>query len=136
MSAICPLCGEEATGHTHVKNGGWALEPISNFGIADKDDGMVCVEWDSDHFDFYYHSPEDVGGGPEEPQSTKVGCRKSYEERTNDTGVPVEGTVVTCNRCGESEFSFGTSGKSTKRCLALLNEKCPKDQNNYYEVVE
>ena len=57
----------------------------------------------------------------------------SYVELEGDYGT-VEGVVVTCDRCGHSEESFGTGEPSLKRCAYLLRENCPGDEQNYYEV--
>lgn len=64
----------------------------------------------------------------------RVPCSYRYVERINDRGYPVEGVEVTCGRCDHTEFSFGTSGRSLNRCLALLNDECPNDESNFYEV--
>lgn len=42
------------------------------------------------------------------------------------------GVRATCSRCGHTTESFGEDSGSVKRCLAMLNEECPKDENNYY----
>lgn len=126
------MCDTEATGYHRLKNGQWTFEPVENFGIEDPDDGMVCVEWDSQYLHFYYHPPENPDPEPELPG--KVPCSKSRSQQMNEEGLLVDGVTVSCNRCGESKFSFGTTERSTKRCLALLSENCPKDQNNFYEV--
>ena len=59
----CPLCEHELTAWHSLKNGAWVFEPIESFGIEDPDKGMVCMEWDSGHVWFYYHSPAAVEGG-------------------------------------------------------------------------
>lgn len=58
----------------------------------------------------------------------------SIEEQvlTNDSGQPVPGVVATCSKCGEQTESFGTGEKSRKRCLVLLKENCPNEENNFY----
>lgn len=50
----------------------------------------------------------------------------------SEEGRDVDGIVARCSRCDHSTESFGTSEKSVKRCLALLREECPKDENNFY----
>ena len=64
----------------------------------------------------------------------KIPCTLSYETRDNERGIPVEGTLIACGRCGASEFAFGTHQNSIERCLSTLNENCPKGENNYYEI--
>lgn len=44
----------------------------------------------------------------------------------------VEGFVARCSRCQHETESFGTSERAVKRCLALLREECPNDENNFY----
>jgi len=48
----------------------------------------------------------------------------------------VETTIVECRRCGKEKTAYGTHGRSKKRALALLNENCPRGENNFYEVDE
>jgi hypothetical protein len=43
---------------------------------------------------------------------------------------------VTCSRCDHQTESFGTSGASIRRCLALLREECPEDEENFYVTDE
>jgi hypothetical protein len=50
----------------------------------------------------------------------------------NDWGREIEGVVATCIKCGHCTESFGGSGASVRRCLALLNEECPLNENNWY----
>ena len=51
----------------------------------------------------------------------------------SEEGHDIDGIVARCSRCGHETESFGTSDKSIKRCLVLLREECPKDENNFYE---
>lgn len=60
---VCPLCDHEVTGYNHLKNGTWVFEAVENFGITDPDEGMVCMEWGSEHVWMYYHSPETLEKG-------------------------------------------------------------------------
>lgn len=65
----------------------------------------------------------------------RVPCSKSFDKRFSDEyGREIEGVCVSCGRCEASQFSFGRHRKSTERCLTLLNENCPKDENNYYAI--
>jgi hypothetical protein len=45
---------------------------------------------------------------------------------------PVEGVEAACTRCGHVTESFGTSDASIRRCLALMREECPRNEQNYY----
>lgn len=62
----------------------------------------------------------------------KVECEVDYVDLENDNGRIVEGVEVTCSRCGHSTESYGTGESSIKRCLVMLNEECPRGENNFY----
>ncbi|WP_458211011.1 hypothetical protein [Haladaptatus sp. NG-SE-30] len=64
----------------------------------------------------------------------RISCTKSHVELESDSGHPTPGVAVTCSRCGNEQESYGTHRRSVKRCLVLLNETCPEDENNFYEV--
>jgi hypothetical protein len=64
--------------------------------------------------------------------ASRIECEIEYAELENDDGVPIESVVVTCGRCGHQTESFGTTGASVRRCLALLREECPEGQVNFY----
>ncbi len=49
-----------------------------------------------------------------------------------DHGGLVKGVKVTCGECDHETESFGSSQRSVKRCLALLREECPRNEENYY----
>lgn len=57
----------------------------------------------------------------------------SHGEEENDEGIIVANTTATCERCGHETFSWGDSGASVKRCLALLCEECPEGEDNFYK---
>jgi hypothetical protein len=48
-----------------------------------------------------------------------------------ETGRKVEGTVLTCWRCGKTVEVFGTSDASVKRGFVKLREAC-KEKTNFY----
>lgn len=75
--------------------------------------------------------PNDFFERDEEPP---VECEVEYDDIENEDGIIMPGVRVTCTRCNHTEESFGQSDKSIKRCLALLHENCPMDENNWYEV--
>jgi hypothetical protein len=62
----------------------------------------------------------------------RVKCKVVEDTDENDNGVEVECTIVTCLRCDHVTQSFGTSEASVKRCLALMREECPGDEENFY----
>lgn len=53
-------------------------------------------------------------------------------EIEDDDGLEVAGVCATCTRCGRATESFGTTGASVRRCLALLREECPYRESNFY----
>ena len=64
----------------------------------------------------------------------EVECTVEECDIENDSGRMVPGVVVTCGACDHSEESFGQSGRSISRCLALLRENCPEGEKNFYVV--
>jgi len=58
----------------------------------------------------------------------KVTCEIELD---GDHGT-VPGIRATCTRCGNETESFGTGENSIRRCLALMWEECPAEENNYY----
>lgn len=63
---------------------------------------------------------------------SRVKVEFEESEWENDSGVLVEGVIATCSRCDHQTESFGTSDKSRKRCLALMREECPQNEDNFY----
>lgn len=51
----------------------------------------------------------------------------------NQYGIPRPGVKAVCTKCGHEVQSFGRSEKSIKRCLAVMCEECPNDEDNWYE---
>lgn len=62
----------------------------------------------------------------------RVECEIEEVELENDEGYPVDGIRATCGKCGHETESFGTTGASVRRCLALMHEECPRGESNYY----
>ena len=54
----------------------------------------------------------------------------------NDDSVGVESVCARCTRCGHETESYGTSDLTIKRCLVLLREGCPMEENNFYVAEE
>jgi hypothetical protein len=63
----------------------------------------------------------------------RVECEVEEIELDGDYSK-VLGVQVTCSRCGHTTESFGTGPASVRRCLALLREECPRDEDNFYFV--
>lgn len=64
----------------------------------------------------------------------RVECEVTAAELENDNGLLIDGVCVTCSRCGHEAESFGTSGRSVRRCLVMLREECPEGESNFYVV--
>lgn len=62
---------------------------------------------------------------------TEVHCTVEMIYLTGDHGE-IRSVRVTCDRCGHEVTSYGRSDRSVRRCLALLREECPDDEENYY----
>lgn len=63
---------------------------------------------------------------------SRVKCSVEYISDFNGEGFEVECVVATCSRCGYETRSWGAGESSVKRCLALMNEECPNEENNFY----
>ena len=62
----------------------------------------------------------------------KIKCSIEETYLENDSGIEVESVIATCSKCGHTTESFGTSEASIKRCLAIMNDECPRGENNFY----
>ena len=60
-----------------------------------------------------------------------VRCEISFVDLDGDHGS-VEGVQAECLRCGHVTESFGTDSPSVLRCLALMREECPNNEQNFY----
>jgi hypothetical protein len=65
-----------------------------------------------------------------------VSCEVQEVTLYSQTGRPVTGVRVVCSRCEHETESFGTGEASVRRCLALLREECPEEEDNYYVAEE
>lgn len=62
----------------------------------------------------------------------KIKCFISTDFDENDNGHQVLCTFAVCDKCGHETRSFGDHEDSAKRCLALMREECPRNENNFY----
>lgn len=62
----------------------------------------------------------------------KIKCEIEYDSEENEYGTVVPCVRATCTKCGHETMSYGDSENSITRCLALMNEECPEDENNFY----
>lgn len=62
----------------------------------------------------------------------KVKCFISTDYTENDNGNEVICTFAVCDKCGHETMSYGDHEGSVKRCLALMREECPRNENNFY----
>lgn len=63
---------------------------------------------------------------------SKISCDIDYSSDYNDNGNYVDCVIATCSKCGHETNSWGHGDTSVKRCLVLMNEECPKHENNFY----
>ena len=63
----------------------------------------------------------------------KVNVRISEIVLENEDGYDIPSIMTACSRCGTTTESFGQSDRSVRRCLVLLREGCPRNENNFYE---
>jgi hypothetical protein len=66
----------------------------------------------------------------------RVYCEVEYIELEGHGGKMVESVKLICSRCEHETESLGTTDASIRRCLALMNEQCPEDEDNYYVTDE
>jgi len=50
----------------------------------------------------------------------------------NENGRQQPGVRAECVRCNHTVESFGTGDPSKRRCMALLKEECPQNEENFY----
>jgi len=62
----------------------------------------------------------------------EVPCTVEETTLQGDHGGDVPSVIVECSRCGHSTESFGTGEASIRRCLVLLRQECPNDEDNWY----
>jgi hypothetical protein len=65
----------------------------------------------------------------------RVECDVEETEIDGDRG-PVDGVCVTCSRCDHEVTAFGTTAKSVRRCMVMLREECPNNEENFYTADE
>jgi hypothetical protein len=53
----------------------------------------------------------------------KIECEIEEVLLENDHGLEIESIRATCSKCGHIVESFGTSGRSVKRCPVLMKEE-------------
>ena len=66
----------------------------------------------------------------------RVACDVVTTYLEGDYVDEVESVCASCSRCGAETESFGTTGASIRRCLALLREECPNGEHNFYFDVD
>lgn len=63
-----------------------------------------------------------------------VQCEIEYcDDLVDGEGRYRNGVRAICTKCGNITESFGQSEKSIRRCLAIMCEECPNDEENWYE---
>lgn len=59
---------------------------------------------------------------------------ENIEEFEDDNYGPGDGVCARCIRCGNATEAYGISESSVRACLAILRERCPRGENNFYVV--
>lgn len=65
---------------------------------------------------------------------TQVNCSIERVDLPNDNGAMKPSTRLTCSRCSYVVECLGQRGRSTRRCLTMLREGCPKREANTYKT--
>jgi hypothetical protein len=55
-------------------------------------------------------------------------------ELEGDEGQPIDGLLLTCDRCGHTVEVFGTEAVSARHGAVMLREECPTRANNFYVI--
>ncbi len=66
----------------------------------------------------------------------KIVCEIEETDLEGENGRAIPGVIVRCAECDHEVESFGTSERSIRRCLALLRESCPSNEENFYVTEE
>lgn len=62
----------------------------------------------------------------------RVKCDVYHETQENDYGTESPCVRAECSKCGHETMCWGDSDSSVRRCLALMNEECPRVEDNFY----
>lgn len=62
----------------------------------------------------------------------RVQCEIVEDYLENDSGTSIESVIATCGRCGHVTKCYGRTDRSRQRCLVLMREQCPNEENNFY----
>lgn len=65
---------------------------------------------------------------------TTVACSIERVDLPNDKGAMKPSTRLTCSRCSYVVECLGQRGRSTRRCLTMLREGCPRKEANIYNT--
>jgi hypothetical protein len=71
-------------------------------------------------------------GTAEECDVARVECEVESCDLMGSNQKMIPSVRLTCTECGHKEQAFGEGEASIKRCLALMREHCPEDQDNFY----
>ncbi len=66
----------------------------------------------------------------------KIPCKIEYGEDYNDYDTTTPTTTAVCGRCGHRITSWGNGDASIRRCLVLLKNECPNQENNFYVTAD
>lgn len=66
------------------------------------------------------------------PCEIEHGTTEGNYQRSDGSYYEVPCTYATCSRCGYWTESYGDHEGSITRCLVLMREECPRDEENFY----
>lgn len=69
---------------------------------------------------------------PPRPKQTKITCEIEEIQLENEAGWMVASVCAHCSRCEHITESYGYAEPSIRRCLVLMREQCPMNENNFY----
>lgn len=67
---------------------------------------------------------------------SQVVCKVERMALMNKGGKKIASLRVRCPKCGRCAEAFGQRGRSLKRCLDRLKDKCPSGAKNEYTTKE
>jgi hypothetical protein len=57
---------------------------------------------------------------------------EEVDDIEDEHGIERDGVRATCSRCDHVTESFGQKPKSRMRCILLMRDECPNNEENFY----
>jgi hypothetical protein len=57
---------------------------------------------------------------------------EEVDDIENEQGRMQDGVRATCSECDHVTESFGQGPKSRMRCIMLMKDECPNNEDNFY----